>query len=139
MWGNKFGTGRRRAESVADEFEDDSSYSSSSNAVVIPDDFDMGKMRQRALELVRNVKVEDRWYRMVCYKECWIGSEAVDYFVRAAGASSRKGATTLCANLQVLGLIEPVMAGMPFVDGWEFYRFPAQLLQDHVMDELLLP
>ena len=35
MWGNKFGTGRRRTESFADEMEDDSSYSSSSAAVVI--------------------------------------------------------------------------------------------------------
>jgi hypothetical protein len=57
--------------------------------------------------------------------------------MRACGATSRQAATILCSQLLMMGYIEPAVAGMPFVDGWEFYRFTKSSYRDSITEELL--
>lgn len=77
-----------------------------------------------AEDFKKNVKLEDRKYRLKTYKECFIGSEAVDYLVSSGKANSREDAVALAQALQgTHHLFEHVTRDHQFADEYLFFRF----------------
>lgn len=111
VWGSKYPSVE---ESVL--IEDSDSYSTS--GVVFDED-------ENALvtQLQANLPVKDRLYRLVMYRGCFVGSEAVDYLMQQRPGWTRAVCTLAVSNLAKKGFVSPVVPGMPFVDGYEFYRF----------------
>lgn len=101
------------------------------------DDLDDAMVRKILHKMMNNIKVENRLYRMVQYEECWVGSEAVDFLMSEGVCQTRAAATALCSHLLMMKHIEPALAGLPFVDGWEFYRFSKRTYRESITEELL--
>ena len=63
------------------------------------------------------IHVKDRKYRQKLYKECFVGSMAVDFFVNSSMANSRKEAVQLGRQLvQQLNLFQHVVGDHQFKD-----------------------
>ena len=70
------------------------------------------------------VDVKDRRFRMKTYKQCFVGSEAVDILVNTRLASTRKDAVQLGRTLaRELGLFSHVTGDHAFCDDYLFFRF----------------
>jgi hypothetical protein len=95
-----------------------------SDVVVLQEDLDMHELRSLCHKLIPVVPVSDREFKMVKYKSCFLGCECVDALVRQ-GVQNRSTAVSKCADLFSCGYIEAVVRGMPFLDGFEFYRWSA--------------
>lgn len=54
----------------------------------------------------KNVTVKDRRYRLSVYKDCFLGSEAVQWLVTSGTAQNRQDAVKLGLLMQEAGLIE---------------------------------
>jgi hypothetical protein len=73
------------------------------------------------------VIVKDRKWRLKTYRNCFVGSEAVDMLISSGHAKTREEAVLLGRRLgQVEGLFEHVCADHPFIDGYLFYQFNKQ-------------
>jgi hypothetical protein len=72
----------------------------------------------------QGVGIQDRIYRRNSYARCFVGTEAVRWFMRAY-ALTPEDATSLGQRLLDLGLIHHVVDEHEFVDGNFFYRFYA--------------
>lgn len=70
-----------------------------------------------------NVKLSDRSYRLKTYKQCFVGSEAVDYLVQSGATATREDAVLLGNVFMEMHLIEHVLRDHPFKDEYLFYRF----------------
>merc|ERR1711991_59666 len=68
------------------------------------------------------VEVADRTYRLRTYPLCFVGSQAVDWLVRATQAS-RKQALRIGRRMVELGLIAHVAGEHQLKDAFLFYRF----------------
>lgn len=69
-------------------------------------------------------EVKDRKYRLQTYKECFVGSEAVDFLVSSGLAQSRTDAVEIGRTLQSdCHLLEHVTRDHEFKDEQLFYRF----------------
>ena len=72
----------------------------------------------------KGVNVADRKFRLTTYKDCFVGSEAVDYMVASGMAESRDDAVQLGQTLASdFYLFEHVTRDHPFMDDFKFYRF----------------
>lgn len=72
----------------------------------------------------KGVTIADRKFRLTTYKDCFVGSEAVDFMVRTGMAESREGAVQLGQTLSsAFFLFEHVTRDHPFVDDYKFFRF----------------
>ena len=71
----------------------------------------------------QGVTLEDRKYRLTTYKNCFVGSEAVDYLIRTGAASNRSDAVELGRALQATHLFEHVTRDHLFADDNLFFRF----------------
>merc|ERR1719229_1226117 len=68
--------------------------------------------------------VKDRTKHFKTYKDCFVGSEAVDYLIRENLAVSRRDAVELCNSLMLeFGLFEHITKDYPFKDEHLFFRF----------------
>lgn len=76
-----------------------------------------------AAKFKENVQVQDRKYHLKTYKECFVGSEAVDYLVESGATSTREDAVELGRALQSTYLFEHVTRDHQFADKPLFYRF----------------
>jgi len=78
-----------------------------------------------AADFKKNVDVRDRTFRLKTYKQCFVGSEAVDYLVNSGQAPSREDAVELGRALQSsdVHLFEHVTRDHPFDDDYLFFRF----------------
>jgi len=81
------------------------------------------ELAQIAEDFKKNVKVEDRTFRFTTYKDCFVGSEAVDYFIDSGQAPSRDDAVELGRALKAAHLFEHVTRDHDFNDDYLFYRF----------------
>jgi hypothetical protein len=68
------------------------------------------------------IPVADRRYLLNVYRDCFVGSEAVDWLADHAGLT-RSEAVTLGERLVEMGRIRHVLAEQGFRDGYYFYRF----------------
>ncbi len=93
-----------------------------SDSVLLVDDVEMSALRELCNKLIGVVPVSDREFKMVTYSSCFLGCECVDTLIRQE-LFSRPAAVSICSDLFNCGYIEPVVRGMPFVDGFEFYRW----------------
>jgi hypothetical protein len=85
---------------------------------------DFGKdLDEIAEKFKNNVKLSDRSYRLKTYKQCFVGSEAVDYLVHSGATSNREDAVVLGNAFLEMHLIEHVLRDHPFKDEYLFYRF----------------
>jgi hypothetical protein len=74
----------------------------------------------------KNVVVKDRSYHLTTYKQCFVGSEAVDFLVKSGMAESREDAVLLGKALASdFHLFEHVTRDHEFKDEALFYRFVA--------------
>jgi predicted ATPase len=77
-----------------------------------------------ASKLFRGLNVKDRFYKMKKYRNCFVGSEAVDFMVQAKLASSREDALALGKELmETYDLFYHVKLAHHFEDEYIFYRF----------------
>jgi Domain found in Dishevelled, Egl-10, and Pleckstrin (DEP) len=78
----------------------------------------------------QSVNVENRRFRLKTYKQCFIGRDAVSFFVGSMYASSRMEAVALGRRLsEELHLFEHVTLQHQFEDDFFFYRFTDPLLR----------
>mmetsp|Transcript_31298 Transcript_31298/g.75298 ORF Transcript_31298/g.75298 Transcript_31298/m.75298 type:complete len:1825 (+) Transcript_31298:244-5718(+) len=63
------------------------------------DTLDILGLNTIASKLSRGLKIKDRKYKMKRYRECFVGSEAVDFMVQSKFANSREEAVTLGNHL----------------------------------------
>lgn len=94
----------------------------SSIHVVLSDDVDLNACKHLVSQLKRSVTPRDIRYKMVEYEAVFVGSEVVDMLVRES-SESRLYWTSRLSELLNCGFIESCVKGMPFVDGYEFYRW----------------
>ena len=72
----------------------------------------------------KGVTIADRKYRLTTYKDCFVGTEAVDFMVRTGMAESREDAVQIGQTLSSdFFLFEHVTRDHPFVDDYKFFRF----------------
>lgn len=72
----------------------------------------------------KGVEIKDRKYRLSTYKQCFVGSEAVDFLVASGAAETREDAVQLGKALaQEYHLFEHVTRDHEFKDEQLFYRF----------------
>jgi hypothetical protein len=76
-----------------------------------------------AAKFKNNVKLLDRSYRLKTYKQCFVGSEAVDYLVNSGATASREDAVLLGNAFIEMHMIEHVVRDHSFKDEYLFYRF----------------
>jgi pyruvate/2-oxoglutarate dehydrogenase complex dihydrolipoamide dehydrogenase (E3) component len=78
-----------------------------------------------AEDFKKHVTVADRTYRLKTYKECFIGSEAVDYLLASGVATTRSDAVQIGQGLMddPFYIFEHVARDHPFRDDKLFYRF----------------
>ena len=75
-------------------------------------------------QLRRGVRVKNRQYRLKTYKNCFIGSEAVDYLVQSGLVCSRANAVEIGRRLTVeLDFFHHVTDDHQFDDAYLFFRF----------------
>lgn len=72
------------------------------------------------------VVIADRTYLGTVYRNCWVGSEAVDIIARQFGIA-RHEAHLVLHRLMQFGLFEHVVNEQPFIDGNFFYRLGDRL------------
>ncbi|CAB9515043.1 Dihydrolipoyl dehydrogenase [Seminavis robusta] len=71
-----------------------------------------------------NVDIKDRKYRLKTYKQCFVGSEGVDYLLETGHAQTREDAVMLGRSLaHEFHLFEHVTRDHEFADDYKFYRF----------------
>ena len=71
----------------------------------------------------KNVTIKDRKYHLTTYKQCFVGREAVDYFVFNGISPTRQDAVELGRALQATNLFEHVCRDHDFNDDYLFFRF----------------
>ena len=72
----------------------------------------------------KGVEVKDRKYHLTTYKQCFVGSEAVDFLVSSGAAETREDAVQLgLALASEYHLFEHVARDHEFKDETLFYRF----------------
>mmetsp|Transcript_60115 Transcript_60115/g.178238 ORF Transcript_60115/g.178238 Transcript_60115/m.178238 type:complete len:426 (-) Transcript_60115:79-1356(-) len=77
-----------------------------------------------AMHLRAFVEVKDRTWRLKKYRQCFTGSEAVDFLVGKDFATSRKAAVEMGKKMQTrLNLFDHVVGEHEFEDAYLFYRF----------------
>eukprot|EP00186_Timspurckia_oligopyrenoides_P005137 CAMPEP_0182443654 /NCGR_PEP_ID=MMETSP1172-20130603/2339_1 /TAXON_ID=708627 /ORGANISM="Timspurckia oligopyrenoides, Strain CCMP3278" /LENGTH=709 /DNA_ID=CAMNT_0024639007 /DNA_START=220 /DNA_END=2349 /DNA_ORIENTATION=- len=64
----------------------------------------------------------DRWWRLMTYSCCFVGSEAVTWMVNRLKVT-RENAVTIGQRLLEAGILQHVTQSELFVDGYFFYRF----------------
>ncbi|RDD39738.1 Glutathione peroxidase [Trichoplax sp. H2] len=69
------------------------------------------------------ISIKDRIYHFRTYAKCFIGSEAVDWFVKENLADDRKEAIKVGQQILDTGIIHHVVDDHNFKDGYLFYRF----------------
>jgi predicted ATPase len=75
-------------------------------------------------QLRKGVRIKNHSYRLKTYRNCFIGSEAVDYLVQSRIADSREMAAEICRRLSAgLNLFYHVTYEHQFEDNHLFYRF----------------
>jgi Domain found in Dishevelled, Egl-10, and Pleckstrin (DEP) len=85
------------------------------------DAIDLDELMER-MRSPEGVPIQDRTYRRKSYARCFVGSEAVRWFMHAC-ALTREDATSLGQRLMDLRLIHHVVDEHEFVDENFFYRF----------------
>jgi hypothetical protein len=81
-------------------------------------------LEELASAFKKGVKIEDRKYRLTTYKQCFVGSEAVDFMVSSGMAESRGDAVQLGKTLASdFHLFEHVTRDHEFDDDFKFYHF----------------
>lgn len=86
-----------------------------------------------ASKLLRGLNVKDRTFQLKKYKNCFVGSEAVDFMVQAKLASSRSDAVQTGRYLmKTFDLFHHVKYAHDFEDQYLFYRFS----QDHTDESM---
>lgn len=86
--------------------------------------FDFKELDAIADDFKKNVEVKDRSFRLTTYKQCFVGSEAVDYLVNSGQAPTRQDAVELGKALQATKyLFEHVTRDHQFSDDFLFFRF----------------
>ncbi|OQS02043.1 hypothetical protein THRCLA_05554 [Thraustotheca clavata] len=78
---------------------------------------------EMASSLRRGVIIKDRRMNLRSYKHCFVGSDAVSWFVEKAYVHSREEAVELGRNLLCAGLVTAVSPGDLFEDNMKLYRF----------------
>jgi len=68
------------------------------------------------------VEIKDRWYRKNLYPACFIGAEAVDWFMRTQNCQKDE-AIALGQLLCDRAIVHHVADDLSFMDGYQFYRF----------------
>lgn len=66
-------------------------------------DFDLDELVEN---FKKNVSIKDRRYRLTTYKNCFVGSDAVQWMVTSGAAENREDAVKLGLLLQEKGIIE---------------------------------
>lgn len=89
-----------------------------------------------AREFKKNVKLEDRKFRLKTYNQVFVGTNAVDYLIKSGAASSREDAVDLGKALQQMNIFEHVFRDHDFKDEYLFYRMISDNERgDYTIDE----
>lgn len=71
-----------------------------------------------------NVDIKDRKYRLKTFKQCFVGSEGVDYLLETGHAQTREDAVQLGRSLaHEFNLFQHVTGDHEFLDDYKFYKF----------------
>ena len=121
-------SGRSSSGSISSPLSPDCSLSSSNDDVIVdPDDIDLDDVAaivQKAKQFHDLMDVKDRKYGLRTFKDCFVGSEAVDRLLEAGLAKSRDAAVQLGRILaKEVDLFVHVTGDWVFTDEYLFYRF----------------
>lgn len=86
-------------------------------------DFEDDFLAQVAEQMQMNLTIKDRTFRMKTYKNCFVGSEAVDFLTRMAYAKNEADSITLGNRLMEMGILHHVTKDHAFKNEGLFYRF----------------
>jgi len=85
------------------------------------------QMRDAIVPLIKDpvsgFEVKDRVYRLKTYKQCFVGSEAVDWMMKNLRCASRADAVIIGRFLHSANVFRHVADEHTFEDGFFFYRF----------------
>lgn len=77
----------------------------------------------------KEVKVEDRRWRLKLYKNCFVGEEAVEWIKRnVEGVTTEAQAVKVGTLLQKFGLVSHVVHDQDFQNGYFFYHFLPRII-----------
>ncbi|KAL3935053.1 MAG: hypothetical protein SGBAC_009354 [Bacillariaceae sp.] len=94
-------------------------------------------IQQIALEVERGLPVRDHRWRLRTYKNCFVGTECVDFMVRSQLVETRSQAVELGRRLTIeLNLFEHVMQEHEFKDEHLFYRFVERERRTSVLETM---
>lgn len=79
--------------------------------------------RDLARAFVAGVELKDRLWRFSTYRQCFLASEAIQWFVDNGYATNRKDAVRIGNLLLSHKIFEHVVKPQPFRDAFLFYRF----------------
>jgi len=78
------------------------------------------------MALLRNhIEIRNRSWMKTVYRDCFIGSEAVDFLVSQGLADTREIGVQICRKMQSKNLIKSAnnSESSKFVDSYQYYRF----------------
>lgn len=85
---------------------------------------DRDELLQIGERLHRSVRIQNRKYRFMSFRNCFIASEAVDFLVQSKVADSRDSAVAIAKQLEEeLSLFHHVSGDHAFADEYLFFRF----------------
>jgi len=113
---------------------DDASLSTMNNEKQQQQQSSNDHLRELCARLQRHVEIRDRTYHLKTHRQCFVGSEAVDYLVKTELVPTRVRAVRAMNDIMTtFGTIVHVAAAdhrggggnndKPFIDGYHFYRF----------------
>ncbi len=77
-------------------------------------------------KLKQGLEVKDRRWRLKTYKQVFLGSDAVTFFLKEKYAANESDAVTLGAELMSAGVFQHCLRDHPFKNEPLFYRFVDQ-------------
>mmetsp|Transcript_18783 Transcript_18783/g.46136 ORF Transcript_18783/g.46136 Transcript_18783/m.46136 type:complete len:670 (-) Transcript_18783:37-2046(-) len=91
--------------------------------------FSDGDLTELVQRFRAGVSVQDRKFRATKYKQCFVGSEAVQWLVSSGAAANESDAVNIGNAMMNAGVFHHVLRDHPFKDEMLFYRFVAD--EDH--------
>lgn len=86
-------------------------------------DEDAGYVRAVAQKLKEGLEIKDRRWRLRTYKQVFLGTDAVNFFIHNNYAANVPDAVLLGSELMAQGVFQHCMRDHPFKNEALFYRF----------------
>jgi len=88
-----------------------------------------------ACKMSKGVEIKDRFWRLIPFKSCFIGEDAVKWLVQEEYAADASEAVSIGNAIHDLGLLEHVTRDHKFKDAYLFYRFSLDCMSESATND----